>query len=65
MINVSHPLFPKKKENVFALFQMRTNEKKIDKQQWVLVFCKYFFFCYIQCDTSSKSIDCSVPFFSI
>lgn len=26
-------------------------------------FCKYFFFCYIQYDTSSNSIDCSVPFF--
>lgn len=25
-------------------------------------FCKYFFFCYIQYDTSSRSIDCSVPF---
>lgn len=68
-INVSRPLFPKKqkKKNVFASFEMRRREKKnpIDKRQWVLVFCKYFFFCYIQYDTSSKSIDCSVPFFSI
>lgn len=28
-------------------------------------FCKYFFFCYIQYETSSKSIDCSVPFLYI
>lgn len=54
----SYPLFPKK--NVFASFQMR---KKSNWQVAVgLGFCKYFFFCYIQYDTSSKSIDCSVPF---
>lgn len=46
-----------------------SNEKKRKKSNWHVTvgigFCKYFFFCYIQYDTSSKSIDCSVPFLYI
>lgn len=60
------PTHSSQKKNVFALFQMRRKEKnQIDKTTVGNGFCKYFFFCYIQYDTSSKSIDCSVPFLYI
>lgn len=58
----SNPLFPKR----MFLRHFKWEEKKIQLTSgsgyW---FCKYFLFCYLQYDTSSKSIDCSVPFFCI
>lgn len=61
---MSHSLFPKKKR--MFLLSFKREEKKIkltsDSGYW---FCKYFFFCYIQYNTSSKSIDCRVPFLYI
>lgn len=44
------------------LLCFKWEEKKTRNWQVTVVFVNTSFFCYIQYDTSSKSIDCSVPF---
>lgn len=60
-----YPVHSSQKKECFRSVSNERKRKKKSNWQVTVVFVNTSFFCYIQYDTSSKSIDCSVPFLYI